>query len=65
MEALNEQYVIDDEGNRKAVIVPITEWEKILEALEELDDILAYDEAKSEASDPVPFDKVVNELNRK
>jgi hypothetical protein len=35
-----------------------------LEALEELDHIRAYDEAKSEPSDPIPFDQAVDEARR-
>lgn len=44
----HEQYLVDEEGNRKAVVVPISSWQQILEALDELDDIRAYDEAKRE-----------------
>jgi hypothetical protein len=36
---LNPQYVVDKEKNRKAVILTIDEWERIVEDLEELDDI--------------------------
>jgi hypothetical protein len=35
----HEQYLVDEEGNRKAVVVPISSWQHILEALDELDDI--------------------------
>jgi hypothetical protein len=59
---LHEQYLVDDEGHRMAVVVPIAEWEQILELLEELDDIRAYDEAKSKPSDPIPFEQAVSEI---
>jgi len=42
--------------------VPISAWQKILEALDELDDIRSYDEAKRERSDPIPFEKAVSEI---
>jgi len=64
MQAIHREYVIDDKGNKKAVLVPLSEWKMILEALEELDDIQAYDEAKSQASDPIPFDQAIDELKR-
>lgn len=51
----DEQYLVDEQGNRKAVVVPISPWQQILEALDELDDIRTYDGAKREHSDPVPF----------
>ncbi len=47
MQTIHREYVIDGNGNKKAVLVPLSEWELILEAFEELYDIQAYDEAKS------------------
>ncbi len=41
----HEEYVVDRDGERKAVLLP-WEWQTVLEALEELEDIRAYDEAK-------------------
>ena len=64
MQTIHREYVIDGNGNKKAVLVPLSEWQLILEALEELDDIQAYDEAKSQASDPIPFDQTVDELKK-
>ena len=61
----HEQYLVDEEGNRKAVVVPISSWQEILEALDELDDIRAYDEAKREPSNPVPFDQALAEITER
>ncbi|MGA2401071.1 MAG: hypothetical protein ABSG91_05110 [Syntrophobacteraceae bacterium] len=58
------QYLVDEEGNRKAVVVPISDWEQIVEALEELDDIRAYDEAKRESSEAIPFEQAVSEIDK-
>ncbi len=43
-----QQYITDDEGNKVAVIVPIHDYEKMVDAIEELEDIKLYDEAKKE-----------------
>ena len=59
---LHEQYVVDREGKRQAVLVPLAEWEAILEALEDLTDLSAYDEAKAEDSDTSPFEQAVAEI---
>jgi hypothetical protein len=59
---LHEQYLVDDKGNWKAVLVPISEWKQILDALEELDDIRAFDEAKSLPSDAIPFEQAVAQI---
>jgi hypothetical protein len=61
----HEQYLVDEEGNRKAVVVPISSWQQILEALDELDDIRAYDEAKREPSNPVPFEQALSEITER
>lgn len=58
----HEQYVIDAEGNPKAVVLPINVWQEILDALDELEDIRAYDAAKQADSDPIPFDRALSEI---
>jgi hypothetical protein len=62
MIAAHENYLVDAEGKRQAVVVPIREWEQILEALEERDDIRAYDEAKGYPSEPIPLAQAVLEI---
>jgi hypothetical protein len=58
----DEQYLVDEEGNRKAVLVPISSWQEILEALDELEDIRVYDEAKRRRSDQTPFEQNISEI---
>lgn len=48
---MKTQFVIDSDGNKLAVILPIREYEKIVEELEELEDIRLYDEAKKEGDE--------------
>ena len=59
---LNPQYVIDKEKKPQAVLLTIEEWKQITEALEELDDIRAYDAAKSGPQNAVPFEQAVREI---
>jgi hypothetical protein len=61
----HEQYLVDEEGTRKAVVVPISTWKQILEALEEFDDIRAYDEAKRGPSELIPFEQAVSEIAKR
>jgi hypothetical protein len=56
---VHKDYLIDEKGEKKAVVVPFSEWYKINEALEALDDIIAYDKAKAEPSDPLPFHEAI------
>jgi len=62
MLTVHPEYVVDEKQQRKAVILPVAEWEKIVEDLEELDDIRAYDQAKSGPQDTVPFEQAVREI---
>ena len=41
------RYITDEQGNRQEVVLSVEEYEKLLEAAEELADIAAYDEAKA------------------
>jgi PHD/YefM family antitoxin component YafN of YafNO toxin-antitoxin module len=64
MTRFHEQYLVDEKGNRKAVVLPMSEWEQILEALEELNDIRAYDEAKRHPSELIPLEQAVSEIRK-
>jgi PHD/YefM family antitoxin component YafN of YafNO toxin-antitoxin module len=59
---LKERYVVDDTGNRVAVLIDIKEYRKILEALEELESISSYDEARSSNDEIIPFDQAIKEI---
>lgn len=61
---VHAEYIVDENLNKKAVIIPYSEWMEIVEAMEELDDIRAYDHAKQEADDGVmDFEQAVAEIN--
>jgi hypothetical protein len=65
MLSFSEEYLVDEEGNRKAVVVPISAWEQIIEALQELEDIRAYDEAKQQPSESIPFEEAMSEIEER
>ncbi len=58
------QFVVDDDGQKKAVILDIAEYRKLLEEAEELEAIRAYDEAKAAEDEAVPFEQAVTEIER-
>jgi hypothetical protein len=58
MISLHPQFVIDENKQYRAVLLSMEEWEKVLKALEELDDCRAYDEEKTGSPDVVPFEQV-------
>ena len=63
--ALHQQYVTDREGNRVGVLLGLKQFEEMLDALEELDDIRAYDEAKASEEEFIPFEQAVAEIRQK
>lgn len=58
------RYLTDDQGNRTAVVLDVDDYNRILEELEELDAIRAYDEAKASGEERVPFDQAFEEIER-
>ncbi len=62
---LDTNFVIDQDGNKIGVFLNINAYKKIIEELEELDEIRAYDAAKASKDEEVLFDQVVNEIEKK
>lgn len=48
MTDIHPQYINDTKGNKTLVVLPVKEFESLMEELEELEDIRLYDEAKKE-----------------
>ena len=62
MVTLHPEYVVDKDQHTKAVLLPFLEWENVVAELEELDDIRAYDKAKSSDEETIPFGQAVREI---
>lgn len=62
---LNEQYIVNGRGERVGVLLDIATYRRLLDALEELDAIRAYDEAKAAGDEAVPFEQAVAEIERR
>ena len=62
MSVVKEQFVVDESGNRTAVLIDIERYSELLEAQEELESIRAYDEAKSSGDEVISFPQAVKEI---
>lgn len=62
MSSTEDQFVVDDGGNRTAVLLAIGRYVELLEAHEELESIRAFDEAKSSNDEAIPFSQAVAEI---
>jgi hypothetical protein len=62
MSIAKEQFVVDESGNRTAVLLDIERYFELLEAQEELESIRAFDEAKASDDEAIPFSQAVKEI---
>ncbi|MEQ9426740.1 MAG: type II toxin-antitoxin system prevent-host-death family antitoxin [Cyclobacteriaceae bacterium] len=58
------QYISNQRGEKKAVIVPIADFEKIQDELEELAAIKDYDNAQQEKLSYRSLDEVLKEIDK-
>ena len=58
----NRQYVVDEQGRRTAVVLPIDEYEELLEAAEQRDDIRHLEEAQGLSGETVAWEQVKEQL---
>lgn len=65
---MSTRYIVDARGRRVEAVLPVEEYERLLEAAEELEDIRIHDEALAEmertGARPRPLEEVVAEIER-
>ena len=59
---LKEKYITDQQGNRIGVLLDIEEYQQLLEQLEELEAIQAYDNAILLDEEEIPFEVAISEI---
>ena len=57
VKSLKRNYLIDDEGNKKAIVLTMVEYNNILELIEDLEDSNDLLRAEREATSFIPYDK--------
>ena len=61
------RYVVDEEGRRVGVLLDVEEYERMLEELEDADDIRAYDEAMEDLArgkdELIPWKQAMKEID--
>jgi hypothetical protein len=62
---LHPKYIIDETGNKSAVVLPIKEYDKLIEELEDIEDIRLYDEGKADKSPSIPIDEAFKLIEAK
>ena len=62
MLALHPEFVVNDKAEKKAVLLPFGRWQRLMEDIEELEDIRAHDKAKAKREGSVPFENAVHHI---
>lgn len=65
MLTLNPQYIIDNKGEKVSVVLPVKEFEIIIEELEDLEDVRLYDKAKDSILEFVDAEQAFEEIEEK
>ena len=60
----NKTYIVDEKGNRVGVLLDMDEYRSLLEDLDELESIRAFDAAKASNDEAVPFEQAVREIEQ-
>ena len=58
MISLKEKYIVDDNGKKTSVIITKRDYDRLVDYIEELEDIAAYDKAKHRKESSVAWEKV-------
>lgn len=59
---MNTQYITDGYGKKLSVILPIEDYRKLMEELEELADLRLYDEAMAGKEAAIPVDLAFQQI---
>jgi len=58
-------FLTDKKGRKIAAMIGIKRYERLLEELEDLQAVIAYDRAKASGEKPIPYEQAVTEIRRK
>jgi hypothetical protein len=58
------QFLTNEKGEKIAVVISIEDYEKLMEELEDLEDIRAAEEARASGETPIPLEQALEENRR-
>ncbi len=66
---MQAHYIVDENGKRTGVILPVEEYERLIEALEDLEDARASDEARAAVArdddEFIPYEQTREDIARR
>ena len=61
---ISKQFITDKKGNKISVVIPIKDYEKLMEYMEDLDDLVDYYEAKAANEPTIPARQAFAEIEK-
>jgi len=62
---MKTQFLTDENGNKISIVIPLEEYKRILEDLEELEDIRLFDEVKARNEKSIPLEQYLKLRQKK
>lgn len=62
MDSLQERYLVDEQGNRIGIVLDIKAYQNLLDKLEELESLYAFDQAKADDEKAIPLEQAIAEI---
>ena len=59
-----KRFIVDENGHRIGVLLDIEDYQRLLEELEELEAIRAYDAAKASGHEVLPLEQALAEIEK-
>ncbi|MGD9566505.1 MAG: hypothetical protein AB7V64_10200 [Methanothrix sp.] len=59
-----KQYLVNEKGDRIGVLLSLEDYKKLLDELEELESLRAYDAAKASGEEAIPFGETIAEIEK-
>ena len=62
---MKTQFLTDEKGKKISIVIPLEEYNRILEDLEELEDIRLFDAVKAKNEKSIPIDQYLKIRQKK
>ena len=59
-----KSFLVDGEGNRVGVVLDLRDYQALLDDIEELESIRAYDAAKASGETAIPFEQAIDGIEK-
>jgi hypothetical protein len=61
---LKDRFIVDENGKRIGVLLDLEDYHRLLEELEELEAIRAYDAANASGDEVLPLEQALTEIEK-